>query len=114
MNAPHILPIVEEELVANTPTTLSEMIRALHRRGIRITEIEMAAALGALIARGKAEILPALRYLRRGARNDARYAAARARGRRTRAQQRLAAILVPSHRGFDGLKFNGGLGGPRA
>ena len=23
-------------------------------------------------------------------------------------------VLVPLHRGFDGLKFNGGLGGPRA
>jgi hypothetical protein len=26
----------------------------------------------------------------------------------------MSAPLVPLHRGFDGLKFNGGLGGPRA
>ena len=25
-----------------------------------------------------------------------------------------AIVLVPLHRGFDGFKFNGGLGGPRA
>jgi len=30
---------------------------------------EMAATLGVLIARGKAEILPALRHLRRGAKS---------------------------------------------
>ena len=50
-----------------TPAILSEMIGAFRQRGFRINEIEMAAALGALIARGKAEILPTLRHLRRGA-----------------------------------------------
>ena len=30
------------------------------------------------------------------------------------AQRAIVLLLVPPHRGFDGLKFNGGLGGPRA
>jgi hypothetical protein len=65
--APHILPIVEEELVVRTPATLSELLNACVARGLRITEIEVAAALGALVDNGRAEILPALRLLRRGA-----------------------------------------------
>ena len=74
-NPAHILPIVEEELVAHTPATLSELFNACRWRGLRITEIEVAGALGVLIERGKAEILPALRQLRRGGRNAPRYAA---------------------------------------
>ena len=34
--------------------------------------------------------------------------------KRTLGRVKSPAILVPLHRGFDGLKFNGGLGGPRA
>ncbi len=76
MNAlPHIIPILEEELAAHTPATLSELFNACLGRGLRITEIEIAGALGVLVDSGKAEIMPALRQLRRGARNDARYAA---------------------------------------
>ena len=71
----HVLPIVAEELVAHTPATLSEMIGAVRQRGFRLNEIEMAAALGDLIDNGRAEILPPLRQMRRGARADARYAA---------------------------------------
>ena len=39
----------------------------------------MAAALGALIERGKAETLPPPRLIRRNGRRDARYASAEAR-----------------------------------
>jgi acetolactate synthase regulatory subunit len=45
------------ELAAHTPATLSEMIKAVRRRGFRLNEIEMASALGALIDHGKAEII---------------------------------------------------------
>ena len=65
---PEALKIGLAELAAHTPATLSEMIQAVRRRGFRLNEIEMAPALGALIDRGKAEILPPPRLLRRNAR----------------------------------------------
>jgi hypothetical protein len=73
---PDVLAIVADELVAHTPATLSEMIGAVRQRGFRLNEIEMAAALSTLIARGKAEILDPPRQIRRNARSVARYAAA--------------------------------------
>ncbi len=75
-NTPLILPIVEEELVAHSPATLAELLRALAWRRIHVTEIEMAAALGTLIERGKARLESFHGgFASRGARADARYAA---------------------------------------
>jgi hypothetical protein len=50
------------------------MVEAARRRGFRLTEIEMAAALGELIKRGNAEILDPPRLVRRNARKVVRYA----------------------------------------
>jgi hypothetical protein len=72
---PEAQEIVVAEPVAGTPATLSEMVEAARRRGFRLTEIEMAAALGELIKRGKAEILDPPRLVRRNARKVVRYAA---------------------------------------
>jgi hypothetical protein len=69
------LEIVVAELVAHTPATLWEMIEAVRQRGFRLNEVEMAAALGALIEQGKAEILDPQRLIRRNARKIAGYAA---------------------------------------
>lgn len=46
-----------------------------HERGFRLNKIEMAAALGALIDSGKAEILPPPGQITRNARREGRYAA---------------------------------------
>jgi hypothetical protein len=56
-------------------TRVSELLNACVARGLRITEIEVAGAIGALVDNGRAEILPALRLLRRGGRNAPRYGA---------------------------------------
>ena len=52
------------------------MIEALRERGLRLNEIEMAAALVALIELGKAEVLNSPRMVRRNARRVARCVAA--------------------------------------
>jgi len=72
---PDALGIISSELVVRTPATLSEMIEAVRKRGLRLNEIEMAAAIGVLVDRGRAEVLPPVRQMRRNAKSPARYAA---------------------------------------
>jgi acetolactate synthase regulatory subunit len=69
------MQIIADELAARTPATLSELIEAVRQRGFRLNELEMAAALGALIEQGRAEIQPPVRQMRRYAHAPAMYAA---------------------------------------